>query len=111
YRTGDRVRRRPDGALEYAGRFDDQAKVHGVRIEPGEIEGALVATSGVRAAAVVGHEDPVAGLALVAYVVPRREAPRPTEAGLRASLATHLPATFVPSRFVVLDELPLTANG
>jgi amino acid adenylation domain-containing protein len=105
YRTGDRGRRRPDGVLEFLGRTDDQVKLHGVRIELGEIEAALSAQPGVRACAVaVRGQDTDA--ALVAYVVGRAEAPQ-----LRSALAEILPQTMIPTRYVQLDELPLSVNG
>ena len=112
YRTGDRVRRLGDGTLEFLGRIDDQVKVRGYRVEPGEIEQALRAQPGVAHAVVVLRDD-----ALVAYVVPRQagyavsHVDRPTSENLTASLAALLPDYMVPSAVVLLDELPLTANG
>jgi len=105
YRTGDRARRRPDGALEFLGRIDNQVKLHGVRIEPGEIEAVLSAQPGVRACAVAVHGQG-ADAALVAYVV------GPAEAGrLRHALAKTLPPTMIPTRYVHLDQMPLSVNG
>ncbi|MGW0853449.1 amino acid adenylation domain-containing protein, partial [Streptomyces sp. NPDC002624] len=105
YRTGDLVRRRADGELEYAGRADQQVKVRGFRIEPGEVEAALATHPGVTQAAVVARDD-----RLVGYVVPRPGAAlRPAE--LAAHLRERLPDYLVPSAFVVLDVLPLTPNG
>ncbi|MGW2478188.1 amino acid adenylation domain-containing protein, partial [Streptomyces sp. NPDC001665] len=105
YRTGDLVRRRADGELEYAGRADQQVKVRGFRIEPGEVEAALAAHPGVVQAAVVARDD-----RLVGYVVPRSAAlVRPAE--LAAHLRERLPDYLVPSVFVLLDRLPLTPNG
>jgi amino acid adenylation domain-containing protein len=107
YRTGDRVRRRPDGQLEFLGRFDHQLKIRGFRIEPGEIEAALLALPGVASAAVVPAAE---GDRLAAFV-----SPRPGEtvqaAELRAVLRDRLPAPLIPSTFTVLDVLPLTPNG
>ncbi|MFC7615017.1 amino acid adenylation domain-containing protein [Actinokineospora soli] len=104
YRTGDRVRWTADGALEYLGRLDDQVKVRGFRIEPGEVEAALVG-AGVREAAVVVREDG-GHRRLVAYVVTDVD-----PADLRAALRRTLPDHMVPAAFVRLDRLPLTPNG
>ncbi|MFD9975629.1 amino acid adenylation domain-containing protein [Streptomyces sp. NPDC059017] len=107
YRTGDLVRRRADGVVEYLGRTDRQVKLHGNRIEPGEIEAALLRLRGVGQAAVTVRDD-----ALVAYVVPSvtgGDAPQVTE--LRAGLAELLPAPMVPGGWVVLEALPLTPSG
>ncbi len=114
YRVMDRVRRRPDGELEYLGRMDQQVKVRGFRIEPGEIEAALRAHPGVREAAAVARGDAASGVAggrrLVAYVVPADGA-APVAAELRAHLREHVPEYMVPSAFVALDALPLTPGG
>jgi amino acid adenylation domain-containing protein len=107
YRTGDRVRWRADGVLEFLGRFDHQVKLRGFRIEPGEIEAALCALPGVAQAAVLLREDRAGERRLVAYVCGQG-----TDAeALRAQLAQDLPAHMLPSAIVVLDALPLTANG
>lgn len=109
YRTGDLVRENAEGLLEYIGRADSQLKIRGVRIEPGEVEAALVQHPEIKLAAVVGH-PPEAPRALVAYVVPRNggaEAPRE----LRAWLKARLPESFLPSAIVALASLPLTPNG
>jgi amino acid adenylation domain-containing protein len=109
YRSGDLARWRADGVLEFLGRADDQVKIRGYRVETGEIEHALAGLPGVGQAAVVvsrGNGDKV----LVAYVVPAPFA-RLSEAELRSSLAEILPGYLVPSTFVVVDALPITANG
>ncbi|HET7489437.1 MAG TPA: amino acid adenylation domain-containing protein [Acidimicrobiales bacterium] len=109
YKTGDLVRWRPDGTVEYLGRLDHQVKIRGYRIEPGEIEVALGAHPHVRAAVVVGAADPAGGQRLVAYVV--ADSPGPTVDSLRDHLLRTLPSYMVPSAFVTLDALPLTPNG
>ena len=106
YRTGDRVRRRVDGSIEFLGRVDEQVKVRGFRIELGEIEHALASHDGVREAVVISREDTPGDPRLVAYVVGNTS----LEA-LTAHLKKRLPVYMVPSAFVVLDELPLTSNG
>ncbi|WP_226362219.1 non-ribosomal peptide synthetase [Pseudonocardia sp. ICBG1142] len=110
YRTGDLVRRRPDGNLEFLSRVDTQIKIRGFRVEPTEVEAALGRLPGIAAAVVSLYEPAPGDRRLVAHVVPRPGAE--TGAGdLRASLETELPPYMVPSMFVVLDELPLNANG
>ena len=106
YRTGDRVRRDADGVLHFVGRADDQVKIRGYRIEPAEIEAALAALPGVRACAVVAREG-AGGKRLVAYVV----ADGWDAAAARAALARALPEYMIPSAFVPLLALPITANG
>ncbi|MFF9147368.1 amino acid adenylation domain-containing protein [Streptomyces sp. NPDC014861] len=106
YRTGDLVRRRADGALEFLGRIDDQVKVRGYRVEPGEVEAALLTLPGVGRAVVTARGD-----VLVAYVVPAPDAPAPGADALRGGLAPVLPPHAVPHAFVLLDALPLTPNG
>ncbi|WP_335984397.1 amino acid adenylation domain-containing protein, partial [Streptomyces sp. CA2R106] len=108
YRTGDLVRWDADGNLEFLGRGDDQVKVRGFRIEPGEIEAALTGLPQVARAVVMARAEEEARL--VAYVVPA--AGRSVRAqDLRAHLRERLPAYMVPSVFEVLDALPLTPNG
>nr|WP_244170286.1 non-ribosomal peptide synthetase [Amycolatopsis tolypomycina] len=101
YRTGDLVRRRADGTLEFLGRADQQIKIRGFRVEPGEVEAALTADASVTRAAVIAREN-----RLIAYVAPAGD-----PVALRASLAARLPEYLVPSAIVVLDALPVNANG
>ncbi|MFD9076935.1 non-ribosomal peptide synthetase, partial [Streptomyces lasiicapitis] len=112
YRTGDRARWTADGDLEYLGRVDRQVKVRGFRIEPGEVEAALLTHTGVREAVVVVREDEPGRRRLVGYVTAAADAEQtPGSAELRAFAAGALPAHMVPSAVVVLDELPLTPQN
>ncbi|WP_405461332.1 amino acid adenylation domain-containing protein [Streptomyces sp. NBC_00101] len=113
YRTGDLVRRDGDGLLTYVSRADDQVKVNGFRIEPGEIEAALTALDSIATACVQVREDRPGERRLVAYTVPgpRGGSPAPAEHELRARLAETLPPYMVPAVFVPLDALPLLPNG
>jgi acyl carrier protein len=109
YRTGDRVRWRADGVLEFLGRLDDQIKLLGHRVEPGEVEAVLRQHPNVHRAVVIATEDGPAAKRLVAYVVPNGSVATASE--LRAYLHQRLPDFMVPSAFVVLKELPLSPNG
>jgi pyochelin synthetase len=126
YRTGDLGRYLSDGNIEFLGRDDDQVKVGGHRIELGEIEAALVQHPGVSAAAVVAKGARGGGKRLIGYVVQSGPPPAPAEApgrgesaarggdfdsALREFLRAKLPAYMIPAAFVLLDALPLTANG
>ncbi|MFI9262199.1 amino acid adenylation domain-containing protein [Streptomyces sioyaensis] len=110
YRTGDLVRRRPDGTIEYLRRMDHQVKVRGHRIELGEVESALLCHEAVDSAVAVVREDSSGRKRLVAYCVAAAEAAQPSVTALRAICARSLPEYMVPSAFVYLDALPLTAN-
>jgi amino acid adenylation domain-containing protein len=112
YRSGDRARRLADGTIDYLGRLDDQVKLRGVRIEPGEIAAVLALHPAVRDAVVLPREDRPGDLRLVAYVTLAAGAAGSVDvAALRAGLAEHLPAHLVPADFVVLDQLPLSVAG
>ncbi|CAN7485074.1 amino acid adenylation domain-containing protein [Arthrobacter sp. LjRoot14] len=113
YRTGDVVYRHADGRLVFAGRNDDQLKIRGFRVEPGEVERAVRSTEGVREAVVRAAVND-AGTRLVAYVVPANS-PAMADAELSDVVRTHvrglLPDYMVPSAVVVLDKIPLTQHG
>ncbi len=112
YRTGDLGRYRVDGTIEFLGRRDFQVKIQGHRVELGEIEACLGRHPAVREAAVVALGDPRGQRRLVGYVVPTGgEADPPEQEALREHLAAELPPYMVPSSFVRLDRMPLTANG
>ncbi|MDJ0837510.1 MAG: amino acid adenylation domain-containing protein [Acidobacteriota bacterium] len=106
YVSGDRARLRPDGNLMFLGRVDNQVKLRGFRIEPGEIEIALEAVEGISRAVVSLRED--AGPGLVGYVCTSQEAVVPR---LREAVAAKLPAFMAPSAFICLQQFPLTPNG
>lgn len=120
YRTGDMVRFTTDGRLQYVGRKDNQIKVRGYRIEPGEIEARLLEHPVIADCAVVGHEHPgqSGGKVIVAYVVAANPASdqaavpdSPSAAALAEFVAERLPAYMVPSQFITLPSLPLMPNG
>ncbi|GGA41713.1 hypothetical protein GCM10010981_33410 [Dyella nitratireducens] len=110
YRSGDLVRYRADGELEFLGRRDGQIKLRGFRIELGEIEATLAACDGVREALVIAREDVPGDKRLVAYITSHDGQPLST-AALRDALAKQLPEYMLPSAFVPLEQLPLTPNG
>ncbi|MEA2124471.1 MAG: hypothetical protein QOI80_1253 [Solirubrobacteraceae bacterium] len=109
YRTGDRVRRREHGEIEFLGRLDDQLSIRGFRVEPGEVAAALNGHPGIEASVAVGS-GASAARRLVAYVVAAGAEP-PDEAELDAFLGGVLPEHMIPSGYVWLDALPVTANG
>jgi amino acid adenylation domain-containing protein len=119
YKSGDLASWSADGTLAFHGRIDQQIKLRGFRIEPGEIEASLLAHSGVAQAAVVLRQDDPANPRLIAYWVPQRPHPSAeVSAGnslsaeqLRAFLAQSLPEFMLPAAFMQLEALPLTSNG
>jgi acyl-coenzyme A synthetase/AMP-(fatty) acid ligase len=123
YRSGDLARYRPDGAIEYLGRIDQQVKLRGFRIELGEIEATLRAYPAVQDAVVVLQEESEAWQYLVAYVVARTgeslttvgagqaQGTAPTGPALQGHLREQLPDYMVPTRVVFLETMPLTPNG
>jgi tyrocidine synthetase-3 len=108
YKTGDVGRWLPDGNIEYLGRKDDQVKIRGYRIELGEIEAALLKYSGMEAAAVIAKTNADGNKDLAAYVVSKTPL---LAAGLKIHLGRILPAYMIPTYYVQLEALPLTANG
>jgi amino acid adenylation domain-containing protein len=108
YRTGDEVRYRPDGSLEFLGRLDHQVKLHGFRIELGEIECVLAAIDGIAQAVVTVREDRPGDKRMVAYYTGRRII---NASALIESLKTSLPDYMIPSAFVPLERFPLTPNS
>lgn len=106
YRTGDRVRQRADGVIDYLGRLDNQVKIRGFRIELGEIESRLRAMPGVLDAVVVARET-LNGKQLIGYVVARGD----DGSDLRTALQSDLPDYMIPAQILVLNEFPLNANG
>ncbi|MBV8733291.1 MAG: amino acid adenylation domain-containing protein [Solirubrobacterales bacterium] len=108
YRTGDLVRRLPDGNLEYIGRLDDQIKLRGFRIEPGEIDAALLTHPRVRAAATVLREDRPGDPRLISYAV---VSPGGSPAEIREHLRERLPDYMLPAQLVTLPRLPTTTSG
>jgi amino acid adenylation domain-containing protein len=108
YRTGDLARRQPDGAVVYVGRIDDQVKIHGHRIEPGEIESVLLQYPDVKQAVVLLQLKATGDKYLVAYIVPQETFDKEA---LADYLKNRLPAYMIPSQLVSLEKIPLTSNG
>jgi len=108
YRTGDLARFLPDGNIEFMGRIDHQVKIRGFRVEPAEIEAVLKQHPAVKQSVIVPYEDKGGDKRLAAYIV---SAKKPKSEELRAFLGQQLPEYMVPSAFVILESLPLTANG
>ena len=109
YRTGDWARYRTDGQIEFAGRRDQQVKLRGFRIELGEVETALARHPSISECVVVTRADDRAGTRLIAYFVSNGSSPHAGE--LRSFLSARLPEYSIPSVFVQMDALPLSANG
>ncbi|MEH2280997.1 MAG: amino acid adenylation domain-containing protein [Nostoc sp.] len=110
YYTGDRGCYRPDGSLEILGRRDHQVKIRGIRIEPGEIETVLAQHPDVLQTVVIAREDVPDDQRLVAYIIPNQDSAIAIT-DIRGFLSTKLPQYMLPSAFVLLDTMPLTANG
>ncbi len=112
FKTGDLVRWRHDGTLEFLGRKDAQVKINGFRVEPGEVETALEQTDGVRDSLAIIWEDEFRQTEkkLIAYVTPDGDA-QLEEAQLQREIAARLPSYMKPSRIIVIDEFPVTRNG
>ncbi|MFF5336580.1 amino acid adenylation domain-containing protein [Streptomyces sp. NPDC013181] len=111
YRTGDLVRRREDGQLDFLGRVDEQIKVNGYRVEPGEVEAVLTRHPGVAEAMTVVRVDDARDARLIAHLVPASPSAPPSTEELRAWLAARLPAHLVPADLRFTAALPRTPNG
>lgn len=111
YRTGDRARIRDDGVIEHRGRIDNQVKIRGIRIEPEEIEAVLSRHPLVRQAAILARQDAPGEKRLVAFVAPDRPDAPLDAFELRSFLQRSLPAHLIPAKFIMVDSLPLNANG
>ncbi len=115
YKTGDLACYLPDGNIEFCGRTDAQVKIHGFRIEPGEIEAIIARSSLASSAVVLAREDAPGDKRLVAYIVPSThfagDDQQEIAARLKEFLTSKLPHHMVPSAFVILESLPLTRNG
>jgi len=110
YKTGDLVRIRSDGNLEFVGRIDSQIKIRGFRVEPSEIEATLRKYQGIRDAAVVSRKDDTGNNCLIAYIVPKQESSFHRDRVCKF-LQTKLPSFMIPSAFIPIESIPLTPNG
>jgi acyl-coenzyme A synthetase/AMP-(fatty) acid ligase len=110
YRTGDLVRWRGDGQLDFVGRADEQVKLRGFRIEPGELAAALSRQPGVAQAVMMAREHQPGQKQLVGYIVPA-EGAAPDPLALRRALAAELPDYMVPAAIMLIERVPLTPNG
>jgi len=111
YRTGDLCKLRPDGAFEYMGRIDHQVKIRGLRIELGEIEQVLIHNDLIDQAVVTVADPASSAPRIIAHVTIAQGPNRPTENDLRRYVGRRLPAYMVPSKFIFLDEMPISVNG
>ena len=110
YKTGDLVRHRPDGNIDYLGRIDHQIKIRGFRIELGEIEAQLLAHQNVKEAVVLAKENQIGDKQLVAYLVEQQAGMLQIDT-LKTQLKQMLPDYMMPKSFVILDTMPITVNG
>ncbi|MGE8237951.1 MAG: amino acid adenylation domain-containing protein, partial [Stenotrophomonas indicatrix] len=110
YRSGDRVRQRPDGRIEFLGRTDDQVKLRGYRIEPSEIAATLGEQPGVADCRVLVKDEGIEGGSLWAFIVPGERALFDLD-GMATRLASHLPGYMIPSHYVLVDRFPYLPNG
>jgi amino acid adenylation domain-containing protein len=111
YKTGDLARRRPDGSIAYLGRLDHQVKVHGIRIEPGEIEAALTRHPAIAQAVLTVTTSPAGDKELAAYLRPAPGAGDLDAEEVRAHLARTLPSVMIPAHLITVDDFPLNASG
>lgn len=109
YATGDRARYLPDGSIQFLGRLDDQVKIHGVRVEPGEVEAVLRRHPAIGSCVVTAFNSNGDGLRLAAYLVKTPDLPSAGE--LRRFLGRNLAPAFIPSAICVVDSLPTTSSG
>jgi len=110
YRTGDLARYFDDGTIEFLGRADHQVKVRGYRVELGEVESALLKQPGIRAAACIARADAFGQKVLVGFIVPQREHVV-NAAEVLSGVGRLLPGYMIPSRLIICEALPLSANG